>query len=123
MDIDRGQRAGVFEHDTDLLLEMKDGTRKARHRLGRRSNDPVSVHSEVHVQNTPIIEMNELMLSSTLDGAHPGTGERAQRASRQSPPQSRVQHARALQRPPFDRRAEEPRGAFDFGKLRHELSR
>ena len=77
----------------------------------------------MHVKDAPVIQMNELMLPSTLHRAYARTGQRAQGAARQASSKGRVQHARTPQRFPFDRRAEESRGAFDFGKLRHELSR
>ena len=102
---------------------MKHGTRESWHRLGRRSDDPIPVHSKMHMQNAPVIEVNELVLPSTLDGAHSRTGERTERTAGQAPAQGRMQYARATQRSPLDRRAEESRGAFDFGQLGHELSR
>ena len=123
MDVDRGEGARVIEDDTDVRLKMEDGTREARHRLRHRSDDPISVHSEMHVKDTRIFKMNELMLPSTLDRLDSRTGQRTQRAARQPSSQGRVQHARGEQRPAFDRRAEQSRGAVDFGKLRHERSR
>ena len=121
--VDRGQRARVIEHDAGIRLEMEDRSRESWHRLGRRTDDPISVHSKMHVKDATVIEMNELVFPSTLDGGHSRTGEGTQRAARQASSQGRMQHACASQRRPFDRRAEESRGAFDFRKLRHELSR
>lgn len=123
MDVDRGESARVIEDDTDVRLKTEDGSREARHRLRHRSDDPISVHSEVHVKDTPIFEMNELMLPATFDRAYARTGERAKSTASQSSSQGGVQHACAPQRLPFDRRTKEARRAFDFGKLRHERSR
>jgi hypothetical protein len=123
MHVERGQRARVIEHDTDLRLKMEDSSRESWHGLGRRTDDPIAVHSKMRVKDAPVIEVNELVLPSTLDGADARTDQGTQRAARQSAAQGGMQRARAPQRSPFDRRAEESRGAFDFGKLRHELSR
>lgn len=123
VDVDRRQRARVIQHDTHFWIEMENGPGEARHRVRRRANDPVSVHPEVDVQDATILEVNELMLPAPLDRAHPRTGQRSECAAGETPPQRRVQRAGTAQRSPFDRRAEESRGAFDFGKLGHELSR
>ena len=102
---------------------MEDSAREAWHRLRGRSDDPITVHAEMNVKDTPILEVNELMLPSPLDRTYARTAQRTQGAARQPSSESRVQHAGAHQRSALDRRAEESRGAFDFGKLRHELSR
>src|SRR5689334_1466382 len=101
---------------------MEDGSREARHWLRHGFNDPISVHAKMHMKDTPVIEMDELMLPSTLDRTYARAGQRAQRTAWQPSSQRGVQHARAPQRPALDRRAEESRRAFDFGKLRHALS-
>jgi len=77
----------------------------------------------MNVKDTAVLEVNELMLAASLDRADSRAGQRAERPAGQASSQRRMQHAGAQQRSPFDRRAEESRGAFDFGKLRHELSR
>jgi hypothetical protein len=77
----------------------------------------------MNVKDTAVVETNELMLSSPFDRAYSRAGKRAQRTARQPSPQRRVQHAGTQKRLSFDRQAEQSRGAFDFGKLRHELSR
>lgn len=76
----------------------------------------------MHVKDTSVFEMNELMLTPALDRTYSRTGKGTQCAARQPSTQRRVQRARAEQRPSFDRRAQKSRGAFDLGKLRHELS-
>jgi hypothetical protein len=123
MDIDRRQRARILEYNPNLRSEMEDGTRESGKRLRCRSDDPISVHAKVNVKDTAIVETNELVLPSPFDRAHSRTGERAQRTARQPSPQRWVQYAGTQQRLSFDRHAKKSRGAFDFGKLRHELSR
>ena len=67
MDIDSRQRARVIQYHTNVRVKLEDGAGEARHRLRRRSDDPIPIHAEMNVEDAAILEVNELMLASPLD--------------------------------------------------------
>jgi hypothetical protein len=66
VDIQRRKRAGVFEHDAPPAGEIEHGASKTRQRIRIRTDDPIAVQSEVNVNYASIVEVHELMLSTTF---------------------------------------------------------
>lgn len=67
MNVQRRQRPGVLQHDTRAIREVKDRSREAWECVGRRADDPITVHAKMNVNNTLIVEEDELVLASSLD--------------------------------------------------------
>jgi hypothetical protein len=76
MNIERRQRARIVEHDTRTIGETQCGAREPRKRIRCGADDPITIHAEVNMYDSTVIEMDELMLAAPFDVAHAGAAKR-----------------------------------------------
>jgi hypothetical protein len=119
VDVERGQRARILQHDALTTGEMKDGAGESRQRLRRSADDPIPVHPEVNMYHASVVEMHQLMFATALDGANARPGKCSKRSAAKTTLERSMQDIDALERLAFDRVAQETNGSFDFGEFGH----
>ena len=77
----------------------------------------------MNVNNAPVVEVDQLMLTASFDLVDACSAQCAQRSRRHSSPERRVKHFDALDDCVLDSGAQRGGGSFDFGKLRHAAAR
>ena len=70
MKIERAEGARIVQHDACLVGEHDRGAREARQWIGGAIQVPVARHSKVGVQHAAVVEMDELVFASPLDGTY-----------------------------------------------------
>lgn len=70
MKIERAEGARIVQHDARLIGEHDRGASEARQWIGGAIQVPVARHAKVSMQHAAVIEMNELVLASPLDGTN-----------------------------------------------------
>jgi hypothetical protein len=96
VNVEGRERTGVIEHHPGAGREVDDDASESRQRIVRATDLPVAVHPEVHVHHPTIIEVDQLMLSTSLDITHTGASQRSQHARRYAAPQRGVRELDAL---------------------------
>jgi hypothetical protein len=120
VDMKRAQRPWIVENDARAVRKLDGGPRKSRKRVGNRVDVPITRHPKVNVNQTAIVERDELMLAASLDCAD-GCAAKSMKASRRIGfPQAPVQHSHVGDGLANGSSAENARGVFDFGELWHE---
>ena len=119
MNVQRRERARILQHNSRSIREVESRARESRQWIGRRADDPITVHPEVNVKNPPVLEPDQLMLAATFDGSDMPAAQGTKGATPQSTPQRGVEHPRAHERLRLDRSAQQADGSFDFGKFGH----
>jgi hypothetical protein len=76
----------------------------------------------VYVDRAAIIEHEQLVLRTLIDGDYPVPAQRRERPRRNAPAKRWVQQRDASNRLADHRSTDPPSGAFDFGQLRHHTS-
>lgn len=70
MKIECAEGARIVQHDARLVGEQDGGASEARQWICGAIQVPVAGHAEVGVQHAAVVEMNELVLASPLDGTN-----------------------------------------------------
>jgi hypothetical protein len=119
MHVERRQRARIDEPDSRAVVELDDSPRKGW-RGGRGAvHDPVARHTKVCVNGAPVVQVQELMLTATLDAIDARTDERAQARWGEASAKAAMHHAQTNDRSPFGGRPQHTHRSFDLWKFGH----
>jgi hypothetical protein len=84
---------------------------------------PIAGHSEMRVDRTTVVEVQQLMLAASLDSTHAGTDDGTQSRRTDASAKARVKDPHATDRATLGGRTQYANGRFDLGKLGHETDR
>ncbi|MDB4892950.1 MAG: hypothetical protein JWL61_4805, partial [Gemmatimonadetes bacterium] len=99
--------------------EIENGAREARQLVVRLPELPIAIHAKVRMKNSSIVEMEQLMLSSSFHALDTHTGERAETRWRETSLEGGVQELETGDSASLRSPAQHIHGCFDFGKLGH----
>ena len=95
MHVDRTEGARVDEDERAAVVEVEHGAREARQLDARLGQHPIAVHAEVRVHDSTVVQMQQLMLATSLDASDARTDERSQLCRLEPAAERRMEHAHA----------------------------
>jgi cation diffusion facilitator family transporter len=94
--IDCRQCSRIVEHGPRPVRKLEHRPGKAWKRIGRLADHPITVHAKVHVNDSSVVEMDELVLTASFDIPHPCSVQRAKHAGGNASPERSMQEPHAL---------------------------
>jgi hypothetical protein len=115
MQVDRAERSRVDEDERASVVEVERSAREARQRRTNLGERPITVHTKVRMEHATIIEVEQLMLATSLHASDARADERTELCGCESATQGRMEQARARDGTANGTCAQHLHRGFDFG--------